>query len=102
MQGLKRRDRKDPVKSRLPKRPIEDATGGAFGAGKQGVVRGYAPTLSMHLAKQTSYDRTRDEDPREAILRHADAAAANPMFVDTAYQVYSFILEGISGLPCPF
>jgi len=88
----KRADRKDPVKSKKPKMPLPnryDVDGGAFALGKQGIVRGYAPTLSMHLAKQTSYNTTRDEDPREAILKYAEEAEKNPiMGLDKAYAMY--------------
>lgn len=39
-----------------------------------------------HHAVAPTQDRTRDEDPREAILRHADAAEKNPMWIAPAYQ----------------
>lgn len=53
----------------------------------QGQVRNYPTSLNQFLASKTSYDKTRDEDPREAILKHADAARENPQFVDKAYTM---------------
>lgn len=47
----------------------------------------------MHIAKQTSYDSSRDEDPREAVLKYADAAAKDPKYVDTAYTMYNQPVE---------
>eukprot|EP00038_Savillea_parva_P010730 m.192365 g.192365 ORF g.192365 m.192365 type:complete len:745 (+) comp18623_c0_seq1:220-2454(+) len=77
--------RKDPIKSRLPEKPI--APSGPFKLGYQGQVRNYPTSINQFLASKTSYDKTRDEDPREAILRHAEEAAKNPQFVDTAYTM---------------
>jgi WD40 repeat protein len=85
-------DRKDGKKSMLPTKPIP-AEG--FGLGHQGRVQGYAPTLSMHLAKQTTYDKTRDEDPRTALLKYANIAAKEPMYVDTAYTMYNQPIEPV-------
>eukprot|EP00048_Salpingoeca_helianthica_P023790 m.27169 g.27169 ORF g.27169 m.27169 type:complete len:455 (+) comp8996_c0_seq1:243-1607(+) len=73
--------RQDPVASRIPERPVEPGR-----SGKQGRVAGVTATLSQYVAKQTSYDRTRDEDPREAILRHAEKADADPYWVAPAYK----------------
>jgi len=87
-QSLKRKHekaRKDPLKSKLPERPI--ASSGPFKLGYQGQVRSYPTSINQFLASKTSYDKTRDEDPREAILRHAEAAAKDPQFVDTAYMM---------------
>eukprot|EP01147_Barroeca_monosierra_P001970 gene1970-5054_t len=46
---------------------------------------GFSSSLSQYVASRTAYDPTRDEDPREAILRHADAAEKEPYFVARAY-----------------
>jgi hypothetical protein len=85
-------DRRDAKKSMLPQAPLPNE---GFGLGRQGRVRGGALTLSLHLAKQTSYDRTRDEDPRAAILRHADIAEKDPQFVNKAYEMYGQPTEAI-------
>eukprot|EP00039_Didymoeca_costata_P006881 m.94257 g.94257 ORF g.94257 m.94257 type:complete len:642 (+) comp13435_c1_seq1:91-2016(+) len=89
-QTRKRRNekaRKDKLKSRKPDMPLPKSDK-EFSLGRQGMIRGYAPTLSMHLARQTSYDRTRDEDPREAILKFAEIAEKDPKFVNSAYQMF--------------
>ena len=51
----------------------------------QGQLSGVS-TLSQYIAKQTAFDRTRDEDPREAILKYAEIAEKDPQFVAPAYR----------------
>jgi hypothetical protein len=77
--SLKRRAEKtraDPVKSRCPELPV-------VGHGRGGRV---GSSLTAHLMKTLIKDTTREEDPREALLRHARAAEANPIWVGPAYQ----------------
>ena len=73
--------RKDPVKSHRPDLPI-------YGPGTGGRVGAKGATLSQYVA-QTLAKRKPDvweNDPRGAILRHAEEAAKNPYWVDPAYK----------------
>eukprot|EP00051_Salpingoeca_urceolata_P007304 m.96498 g.96498 ORF g.96498 m.96498 type:complete len:123 (-) comp15193_c0_seq1:97-465(-) len=58
----------------------------AASTGKGGRLLGFSSTLSQHLAKKTAYDPTRDQDPREAILKFADVAESDPYYVAPAYE----------------
>ncbi|XP_021365912.1 WD repeat-containing protein 70-like isoform X2 [Mizuhopecten yessoensis] len=75
------RVRKDPVKSRRPDLPIT-------GPGEGGRVAQRGATLSQYvvqnlvLRKPDKYEN----DPREAILRHAKEAEENPFWVEPAYK----------------
>jgi WD40 repeat protein len=63
--------RKDPIKSKKPDIPL---TG-------PGVSTRAGANYAGHLLKKIGVLKpVRDEDPREAILRHAEAAKANPTF----------------------
>eukprot|EP00128_Syssomonas_multiformis_P013620 Colp12_sorted_trinity150504_noHs@9094 len=80
-QSLKRKrekDRMDPIKSRKPEAPHS-------GPGKGGRL-GEGTFTSFVFRDVHSRDTIRDEDPREAILRHAEAAEKNPMFIAPAYK----------------
>eukprot|EP00051_Salpingoeca_urceolata_P007305 m.96507 g.96507 ORF g.96507 m.96507 type:complete len:719 (-) comp15193_c0_seq2:97-2253(-) len=77
--------RKDPVASRRPEVPVT-MTGTKSSTGKGGRLLGFSSTLSQHLAKKTAYDPTRDQDPREAILKFADVAESDPYYVAPAYE----------------
>ncbi|KAL5863755.1 hypothetical protein ACOSQ3_001269 [Xanthoceras sorbifolium] len=72
---------KDPVKSHKPELPI---TGPGYG-GRVGVSKG--SLLTQYLLKQGGMikETWMDEDPREAILKYADAAAKEPKFIAPAY-----------------
>ncbi|KAL6968134.1 hypothetical protein U1Q18_033937 [Sarracenia purpurea var. burkii] len=72
---------KDPVKSRKPELPI---TGPGHG-GRVGTTKG--SLLTQYLLKQGGLikETWMDEDPREAILKYADAAAKDPKFIAPAY-----------------
>ena len=77
--SLKRRAEKarlDPVKSRRPELPV-------VGHGREGRV---GSSLTAHLMKTLIKDTSREEDPREALIRHAQAAESNPFWVAPAYQ----------------
>ncbi|KAJ3017005.1 UNVERIFIED_CONTAM: hypothetical protein HDU68_011900 [Siphonaria sp. JEL0065] len=68
--------RADPIASRKPDRPMT-------GPGRGGKV---GTSLTNHLLKGMIKDTMRDEDPREAILKYADAAAASPFWIAPAYK----------------
>ncbi|KAJ3195248.1 hypothetical protein HK101_000710 [Irineochytrium annulatum] len=68
--------RADAIATRKPDQPIS-------GPGKGGKV-GSSSTQGM--LKVILKDTMRDEDPREAILKHADAAASNPLWIAPAYK----------------
>ncbi|CAM6090255.1 unnamed protein product [Calypogeia fissa] len=71
----------DPIKSRRPDLPV---TGPGFG-GRIGTTKG--SLLTQYLMKEGGLIKQTwmDEDPREAILKHADAAAKEPSFFGPAY-----------------
>ncbi|KAI8616061.1 WD40-repeat-containing domain protein [Chytriomyces sp. MP71] len=68
--------RKDAVATRKPDRPLT-------GPGRGGKV---GTSLTNHLMKGIMKDTMRDEDPREAILKHAEAAASDPFWIAPAYK----------------
>ncbi|URE06374.1 WD domain, G-beta repeat [Musa troglodytarum] len=78
---LREKALKDPMKSHKPELPV---TGPGFG-GRVGVTKG--SLLTQYLMKQGGLikETWMDEDPREAILKYADAAAKDPKFIAPAY-----------------
>lgn len=72
---------KDPMKSHKPELPV---TGPGFG-GRVGTTKG--SLLTQYLLKQGGLikETWMEEDPREAILKYADAAAKEPKFIAPAY-----------------
>ncbi|XP_057483037.1 uncharacterized protein LOC130769799 [Actinidia eriantha] len=72
---------KDPLKSHKPELPI---TGPGHG-GRVGSTKG--SLLTQYLLKQGGLikETWMEEDPREAILKYADAAAKDPKFIAPAY-----------------
>ncbi|TCD70036.1 hypothetical protein EIP91_005017, partial [Steccherinum ochraceum] len=71
--GSKRKrekDRMDPRKSRRPELPVT-------GPGKGGRV---GASATQHVVQNLVRDTTRDEDPREALLRHAAKADEDPVW----------------------
>jgi len=68
-------------RERQTKKPEMPMTGPGVG-GKVGTSWSKTVVDMFGLAR----DDSRFEDPREAILKHADAAAANPMYVNHAYK----------------
>ncbi|KAI9352068.1 WD40-repeat-containing domain protein [Obelidium mucronatum] len=68
--------RADPIASRKPDRPMT-------GPGRGGKV---GTSLTNHIMKGMIKDTMRDEDPREAILKYADEASANPFWIAPAYK----------------
>ncbi|KAJ3300103.1 hypothetical protein HK104_004572 [Borealophlyctis nickersoniae] len=76
--GKRKREkmRTDPMKSKKPDMPIT-------GPGRGGKV---GTNLTQHIMRSKLKNTMRDEDPREAILRHAEEAAADPYWVAPAYK----------------
>nr|XP_039262146.1 WD repeat-containing protein 70-like [Styela clava] len=70
--------RKDPVKSRKPQPPLS-------GPGAGGRITAHGGTLSSYIMKNIAKNTADDSNPREAILRHAEAAVKNPKWVSHAY-----------------
>ncbi|XP_047093035.1 WD repeat-containing protein 70-like [Lolium rigidum] len=72
---------KDPLKSHKPEAPVN---GPGFG-GKIGTTKG--SLLTQYLMKEGGLikETWMDEDPREAILKYADAAKNDPKFIAPAY-----------------
>ncbi|XP_020591411.1 WD repeat-containing protein 70 [Phalaenopsis equestris] len=72
---------KDPLKSHKPELPVN---GPGFG-GRVGATKG--SLLTQYLMKQGGLikETWMEEDPREAILKYADAAAKDPKFIAPAY-----------------
>ncbi|KAM0938982.1 putative transcription factor WD40-like family [Dioscorea sansibarensis] len=72
---------KDPLKSHKPELPM---TGPGHG-GRVGTTKG--SLLTQYLLKQGGLikETWMEEDPREAILKYADAAAKDPKFIAPAY-----------------
>ncbi|KAJ3872123.1 hypothetical protein F5051DRAFT_445486 [Lentinula edodes] len=64
------KDRMDPRKSRRPELPVT-------GPGKGGRV---GASATQHVVQNLVRDTTRDEDPREALLRYATAANEDPQW----------------------
>jgi len=70
--------RKDPVASHKPQLPVS-------GQGKGGRIGG-ADNFTHQVMKSLNKDTTRDEDPREALLKYAKLAEEDPMFFSSAYK----------------
>ncbi|TVU30443.1 hypothetical protein EJB05_22067 [Eragrostis curvula] len=73
---------KDPLKSHKPEAPVN---GPGYG-GRVGTTKG--SLLTQYLLKEGGLikDTWMDEDPREAILKYADAAEKEPKFIAPAYS----------------
>ncbi|KAH0838597.1 transcription factor [Lanmaoa asiatica] len=73
VKGTKRKrekDRLDPRKSRRPELPVT-------GPGKGGRV---GASATQHVVQNLVRDTTRDEDPREALLKYAELADTDPQW----------------------
>jgi hypothetical protein len=73
------KDRLDPLKSHKPEPPVA-------GPGHGGRVGIHGGTLFSCTVKNIALDKTRDSNPREAILRHAKATQDNPYWISPAYS----------------
>ncbi|XP_069107594.1 WD repeat-containing protein 70-like isoform X2 [Argopecten irradians] len=82
------RVRKDPVKSRRPDLPIT-------GPGEGGRVAQRGATLSQYVVQNLVLKKPDkyENDPREAILRHAKEAEENPFWVDPAYKKFEIYMK---------
>ncbi|KAK2557772.1 WD repeat-containing protein 70 [Acropora cervicornis] len=74
---VKEADRKDPLKSHRPDLPVT-------GPGHGGRVTS-GMSLSAYVVKNLALEMKDDSHPREAILKHAKAAAEDPYWVSPAY-----------------
>ncbi|XP_056146586.1 WD repeat-containing protein 70 [Lampris incognitus] len=74
------KDRLDPLKSHKPEPPVS-------GPGRGGRVAAHGGTLSSFIVKNIALDKSDDRNPREAILRHAQKASENPIWVTPAYKI---------------
>jgi len=74
------KDRKDPIKSHKPQPPL-NSRGGAGGR-----LKAHGSTLASFVMKSIAKDTFDDTNPREAILRHDEAAKKNPQWITHAYQ----------------
>ncbi|RGB25668.1 WD40-repeat-containing domain protein [Rhizophagus diaphanus] len=68
--------RKDPVASHRPDLPVS-------GPGKGGKI---GSSLTQHIMKELIKDTTRDEDPREALLKYAAISEDDPQWIGNAYK----------------
>lgn len=73
--------RRDPVKSHRPDLPI-------YGPGEGGRLANKGGTLSQYVVQQlvVAKEDPYENNPREAILRHAKVAEENPLYVAPAYK----------------
>lgn len=74
-------DRKDPIRSRRPDLPVT-------GPGAGGRIASGGNTHTSFIVRQlgTREKLDDDEDPREALLKHAKAAEEDPYWVSPAYK----------------
>ncbi|PVU96186.1 hypothetical protein BB561_001357 [Smittium simulii] len=68
--------RKDPIASHRPELPVR-------GQGRGGVI---GTSETQYIMRSIIKDTTRDQDPREALLKHAAAAEESPYWVAPAYK----------------
>ncbi|KAI8990292.1 WD40-repeat-containing domain protein [Pilobolus umbonatus] len=73
--------RKDPIASYRPDLPVN-------GPGKGGRVN---MNQQQAVIKSFAKDTTRDEDPREALLKYADLAEKEPLWVSNEYTTQAYI-----------
>lgn len=77
--GAKRiRARLEAIRTRLPQLPAPSG-----GPGAEGRI---GSSVTQSIMKRIIKDTTRDEDPREALLKYAEIAERDPKFVTPAYQ----------------
>lgn len=73
---------KSSTKSKAPEAPVS-------GPGQGGRLGAAGGTLHSYVARQLGLQKKQfddDEDPREAILKHAEEAERNPYWVAPAYK----------------
>ncbi|KAJ2746440.1 hypothetical protein GGI20_001358 [Coemansia sp. BCRC 34301] len=74
--GKRRREAARGSEKHAPGQPL-------YGHGRGGTI---GVNATQHIMKSIIKDTMRDEDPREALLRYAAVAEADPMFVTPAYK----------------
>ncbi len=79
--------RRDLTRTRAPQTPVS-------GPGSAGRVAERPSSIFEYVARVVSKRKEdpKDLDPRQAILRHAKEAEANPYWVDKAYAEYALHL----------
>lgn len=70
------REQERARKTRRPQPPVKSE----HGVGQGGRLAGNTTSLGQYIARRTAVDPTLGEDPREAILRHAEAAESDPIW----------------------
>lgn len=76
--GLKRRmELKDPVRAKIPHKPVPSGPG---------ATENTSFFFTNYVMSGRKVDTSRQEDPRESLLKVASEAQANPMFMGKAYQ----------------
>lgn len=77
LSAIRAKERRDPVKSHRPELPLTGTTGAG------GRIASHGGTLSSYIVKNIALQKVSavKEDPREALLRHAEAAAADPYWI---------------------
>lgn len=80
------RDRLDVKKSSRPDAPVrKEGHDGRLGSGPNAsYMRQILDRKATQSGKRTYFDR--DEDPREALLKYAEVAEREPVFISPAYQ----------------
>ncbi|XP_031554447.1 WD repeat-containing protein 70-like isoform X2 [Actinia tenebrosa] len=78
MKKVKEKQRKDPLMSNRPELPVT-------GPGKGGRITS-GMSLSAFVVKNIALEKADDSHPREAILKHAEAAKSDPYWVSPAYD----------------
>ena len=81
LSSIRAKERKDPVKSHRPELPLTGSTGAG------GRLASHGSTLSSYIVKNIALQKVSavKEDPREALLRHAEAAEKDPYWIAPAY-----------------
>jgi WD repeat-containing protein 70 len=77
-QRIKEKLRNDPTMSKKPEQPLQ----GPFGKGGRISSSG---TVSQYVMKSIHKLQSREQDPREALLKFEEEARENPSWVTPAY-----------------
>jgi hypothetical protein len=73
--------RRDPVTSRRP-----ESSGAVAGHGSGGTIGSSETRKIMQTLLRNKTNQTRDEDPREALLKYAEESEESPVFVGHVYK----------------
>lgn len=82
LSSIRAKERKDPVKSHRPELPLTGSTGAG------GRLASHGSTLSSYIVRNIALQKVSQvkEDPREALLKHAEAAEKDPYWIAPAYK----------------